>query len=523
MDTYIREIQDVLGALAQYFDTMKGYIISNHPNRGTRLEKLLYDNSQLLEKFTGIVKRKSTDLQDTFHTVHLLQLVTKNLARMYDLLQFPLEVSEELSSTRLETATDMFNDITRIYRLFIKDVRDRFDTLVHGLYDSIEHKDDFAAASAAFQKYPASIQLYILYQSAIMDRAYREKNRALQNDLSAIIEKDKSYVLDEKEWQNAYLSFNMTPHGPTCKDVKTLIGYIRSTSINVQGETLDALRTGLEALKMGLVVITRMQAENGILHQPAPLDIKTGISEERARAKVLEFFQSKSANWTVEVNSYNWDNYLVVENLGTLFRMLVPRVRDSLVVHRSFLQNMMGVRNDRPQRYNNLITSHIMKHWNRHVYEFMKSDIPPHEVVVRIEHLQKTIIKVYRDDTSKHAWHKRVISQAVQDTFKDTLGEILGTQLHDMRFYIVNDMNDQFVAACSTLLGEGDEPDSREKDLLQVEGIYHEALTRLVRNNRTVFGILGQNEYILKAISDIILKVEDLRPRRDPDKSSADI
>lgn len=520
MDSYTREVQEVLGALGQYFHTMKGYITSHHPNRGTRLEKLIYDNEQLLEKFNGIVTGKTPSLDSTFHTVNLLQLITQNLSRMYDLLQFPLEVSDDLSSTRLEQAVNMFNDITRIYRLFIRDLQNRFHDIVEKQYNTIVDRSDFAAASACFRKYPASIKLYMMYQTAIMDEAYRTKNRTLQNDLNATLESDKSYVLDEKEWHHAFLSFNLSPYGPVCETAAALIQYIRSMNIKVDGDTLEQLHVSLKNLGMGLIVINRPQPVNGFIHKPLPLDVKTGISEERARTKVLEFFNARAAAWSVGTRERH-DNYLVVESLGTRMRMMVPRARDSLVVHRSMLQNMWG-HNDRPQRYNNLMTTHILKHWNRHVYEFMKSDIPPHEVVVRIESMQKDIIAVYRDDRSHKPWHQRVVSHAVQDAFIGALDTILGTELHDMRFYMVSDMNEQFVAACSAAL-PSDEPESREKELLVTEGIYHDALVKLARNNKSVFGILAQNEYILKTISDIILKVEDLRPRRNPDKSSADI
>jgi hypothetical protein len=150
----------------------------------------------------------------------------------------------------------------------------------------------------------------------------------------------------------------------------------------------------------------------------------------------------------------------------------------------------------------------------------MKSDAPQTQLNVKAEGLQRAVIRVYRDDKSRTPLHKRVISEAVQTAFRTALDEGLGTSLHDIRFYFVDDLCEQFIGECSVNAAEIQESIGREQELLLVEKVYHDSITKVLKNNKPTFNVLPQNEYILKTISEIILDVDDLHPRRDPSKSS---
>lgn len=520
MDVYISQMQDVISALTSYFENMKTHIKNNHPNRYVRLEKLDYDNIKLFEDLSKLRAAKNeVSMENVFHISHVLQLITVNLGKMYDTMQFPLEVSEDLSSTRYVKLTSMFNQITAMYRLFIKDVSSQQHTIVTTLYDSLNTKDDYRQASASFRKYPGSIQLYILYVSTLMDKSFHEKNKELQSTLVEIIEQDKSFILEEVEWSHAFLSFNLVPNGPVCKTVDALCAFIRSSGINISAANLNDLAARLHDLKIGMVTVSRPQRSNAIINPIPKHDVKKGISDAQVRTRILEFFDGKSGDWSIKVDNSN-DTYIVVETLGERYRLLTPWSYKKLVIHHSQIRNMFNTHNDRPHRYNMLLSSHIMKNWNRHVYEFMKSDAPQTQLNVKAEGLQRAVIRVYRDDKSRTPLHKRVISEAVQTAFRIALDEELGTSLHDIRFYFVDDLCEQFIGECSVNAAEIQESIGREQELLLVEKVYHDSITKVLKNNKPTFNVLPQNEYILKTISEIILDVDDLHPRRDPSKSS---
>lgn len=517
MEKCIHDIQEVVEIIDSYFNNLKSYMKSTQPVRYARMERLDTENAKLLE----VLHRSVHTMPEAFETAHAITLLARNINKMYNTLEFPVHaVDDVITSTLATKLTKAHEGMAVVYRLFVVDIASQSEKIIAQLYDRLPDHTDHVAASGLFRVHTGSIELYVLYMTSILDHAYHNRDTVLQKTISDTIELDKSFVLEEREWVNPFLSFNLVPVGTQCTSIAQVCEMISTSEFTVRAVTIAELAAACSEHACGLVVITRAQINNNLISAITPMNLAQGMTESQAAARVFTPVQNtRAVDWQLDVLHAASARFIVLETLGAVYRVLAPWTRAQYVVPREQLASVFARHNDRPHNINRLMWTKIKRHWNRHVYEFMRASASTVDVSIRAESLQRAAVSAYREDKSRHHVSAKIVSLAVQRAVKHTLTGLFDTSVHDTQNYYINDLYDQFVALCSERV-DAVRFTNREQELVAIERVYHASIEQLFKNNRPTFGALAQNEYILRTISNIILEVVDLHPQRDPARSS---
>jgi hypothetical protein len=290
----------------------------------------------------------------------------KKLLKLMDLLYKSIDLdidTVDISSTRASEIKKHFEYMTKLYTSYISSLKTLYNSLVDFLCkDLIKKNVEPSVVQVNFHKHPNSIDLYVEYMNIrINDRKYMQQ-------VSKLLEVDKSRALSESKFINPLLTFGLTP--------------IKSDDKNaVEWDTLDKILELKNASKITNSIATKLQAciiqikrgtNTAMIYQlPKSGTRNKGAGPENINRILVEHKGQSRLGWGIEIFGSAFANKRViyVESLSSK-------------LHRK-LQN----------KYNTLISSKILeKQFGRPA---KISEFKNRELILNQSHINLTTDKSY--------------------------------------------------------------------------------------------------------------------------------
>lgn len=299
MDIKLSKAIDVLNGLESYFKNLEVYLQQTDINKFTRLEQDLEKSKEYRKKLENI----KLDDNGLFQAVHLYLSMSNLLENLYKDLEFEIPIGEEISKTRAYKLTEVFDNITKIYRTYIKDLLKDSEAIINNASKLVKTKNPLELQKY-WQQWPNSIDLYTMLQTEILNQSIREKNNTLTSEILEIIEKDKQFILNEPQWISPFLTFNCVPW--------------KSTPLPVSKATLDNL---INYKNDGQIIIDRSQ--KSFVHLlPKSIKWGPGITIEDISQTLIPIDGKYS--WKIDVINKDSKKFYIIEKCGEQYRILVP-------------------------------------------------------------------------------------------------------------------------------------------------------------------------------------------------------
>jgi hypothetical protein len=419
MDKKLSRAVDVLDALDSYFQSLEGYLKQTDREKFTRLERGISECRNYKRKLEAV----KLDDEGLFQAVHLHVQVQNLLQTIYNQLDFQLPVGEEISKTRAYRMSEVFNKITAIYRTYIRDIAAESNELVMDAAGRIKTTDPLEL-QLLWQKWPSSIELYMVVQTRILDQSYRDKDTVKRQQIFEILESDKRYILNEKAWMSPFLTFNCVPW----RHLKPMKWADLLKEFESSGNAIDG--AGPEAID-GAIVVRRHQGASVIHILPRAMEWGPGITEGDI-AETLAPVPASAWQWDVKIHdTKTTEHYYIFESLAEdHWRLLVPWKFSKMVVPRDLLVHK--IKNQafgRPDAYHGLLEQALTRNLSKRVAVISVEAARPHDVslsVLRVTDLLLTAVKKGRGDV-----YARVDDERLDKIFEASVLEELSK--HDPR------------------------------------------------------------------------------------------
>jgi len=202
----MKKIIEAIESIEEYYNSIEDYLKSNQSLK-TKLESLF----NKINKLKINLSKLSDNLEGKFDYIHQYVLLSYLLGELYNLMDFEIPVNDEFSKTRSLRTGEMFDKITKIYKLYIYDVASHSDELVAEFAKSLISKNiDYKEITDLWKKYPQSIQLYTLLMNNILDQKYRDRDFETINSILKVLDDNKRFILEEKEFISPFLTFGLS-------------------------------------------------------------------------------------------------------------------------------------------------------------------------------------------------------------------------------------------------------------------------------------------------------------------------
>lgn len=469
MDKRLSESIKILDALEVYFENISGYLRDNDQERFRTL-------SGLIEKAIQIKAELKTHPSSTlavetiFKLVHLFTQLGRLMTLIYGQLNFQLPVSEELSKTRAYKLMSLFDDITSVYKVYIKDLETRNRDLVNWVFPHMSMTIPLKDVQALFHKYPMAIDLYVKYMTVRLNAGDME---VLQ-----LVELDKSHVLGEPKWTSPFLSFNLVPDGKTY-DMKELAAKIGSKETK-----FDKM-----AKTVGIIAWHREQPSGVIYHLPQSLDFTRGICTQDAMTP-LEQVTAKTYKWDVKIYNDDAKEFLCVETLdGHTWRIM--QFKGRMLTPKLAIAKLLERQNGRPQAYNGLLEKAFLASINPHIRgafgkDFTKRDIQPH-----IQMVHAGLLKWFQEEKGTTA--EKLSGVRIIEVLRELLVKEIDTKEIETFLYSLTSLETQFQKD----FAKRPIPQSSIDDqTIWFAKESKDILTTLIKKHENIFQILYQKAYL---------------------------
>lgn len=347
MDKKLSHTITVLDALSSYYESLHDYLKQSDASKLEKLNKWIKESDDYKTSFIKVVKRSKVSDEDAFEIIHLFTSLIGLLKKIYNTLDFKLPIGEEISKTRGFRLTEVFNKVTTIYRLYIRDIATELSSFVNLAATTVKTtKPD--ELQKYWQKWPNSIDLYTFLITKLLNNTFQEKDLNTRTRIYEILDADKSFILNEKKWISPFLTFNCVPFAETLLPVKfsEITRLIGSTS------------------GKGVITISRViSGENNKIHAlPKAVEWGPGINSNDIHESLISVKSDDIWNWSIDIkDSSSTTEYCIIENLGSdQWRILVPWkfpriwiIRDTLVT--KIKDSAFG----RPNAYHTLLESSL--------------------------------------------------------------------------------------------------------------------------------------------------------------------
>lgn len=417
MDKKLSRVIAVLDALEGYFESLQDYLKQTDHAKFTRLKRSIDESTEFKTRFVEIT-RGTMDDAALFQTVHLYTGLSRLLQSVYHDLDFRLPVGEEISKTRAYRLTEVFNRVTTIYRLYVRDIQAELGSLVRDAGERVKTTDPLEI-QRLWQLWPNSIDLYTVLVTRELDAAYKTGDKERQTLIFEILETDKRFILNERQWISAFLSFNCVP--------ETEFGAFKSVANALDSNSTASKPRDIAKSGRGVIVVTR-RLENNTQHKlPTGVEWGPGITENDIRP-ILVHVPGDVWKWQVEVlDEKDTREYAILETIASdMWRILKPWKRPTVWIPRDTL--IIKIKEEgfgRPLAYHALLNSALERAVNTRVANLVVEKARPVDVglnVLRIEDLLMSQVK-----REKGAIQDRLESEALDKIFETA---ILG-ELHD--------------------------------------------------------------------------------------------
>lgn len=503
MDIKLTRAVTVLDALGTYFESLETYLKQTDRDKFNLLEKGLEECRQYKRKFESL----KLDDDGIFQAVHLHASVRILLEELYALLDFELPVGEEISKTRAYRLSEVFNQITKVYRTYIRDVVAESTEIVNAGLAQLNTKDPLAI-QGFWQKWPNSVDLYTLAQTTLLNQSYQSNDRERQQQIFEIIESDKRFILRETEWISPFLTFNCVPWAATPLPVpwKDVVAALEQNE-----QSRDQAKTVFTSDMDGAIIISRCIGQASVVHElPRGLTWGPGITKDDIKDTLVSIPASKW-KWEVHVkDSSSTAKYYIFEQMGDdLWRLLVPwkfprpDVPRDLLVHK-IKERAFG----RPNAYHDLLERPLREQLSKRVAVLSREEARPQDVslsVMRVTSLLMTEVKASRGKPLA-----RLESEKLDKIFETSVLDELGKhELHliDAVLYWTDWMRRDFrrdLDASLDKIGQNPDADFREWNAVtenNVEKIVHDAVEAQLRKTGNVFQDLFDKQHKLNEVN----------------------
>ena len=315
--------------IEEYYNSVKEYI-----NNAKPLE-------QKFEKIHKLIKSssKSSDLESKFQNLNQYILVSYLLKEIYDLLHLPISENDDISRTNALRINESFAKITKLYKTYIQDVISHSEEVVMNIYEELKSLSlDPKELTMLWHKYPQSIQLYSLLIQDILDKNYKERNFDKVQEIVKILDDDKRFILEEKEFISPFLTFNLRvgttfPPAPPLLSEKFLKNNDKEDNFLEDNEN-DIQKQGRKGgdSSSGEIIIRRHKTNNIIYNMPQQSFLATkGVTEKDIfhLYTTLENTSSLVWKWDITIKNPKADQFRIIEDLGVDKRFLVPFAKQS--------------------------------------------------------------------------------------------------------------------------------------------------------------------------------------------------
>jgi hypothetical protein len=518
MDLKLTRAVSVLDALGNYFESLETYLKQTDRDKFTRLERGLAECRQYKRKLEQI----KLDDDGLFQAVHLHASVRRLLEGLYTMLDFELPVGEEISKTRAFRLSEVFNQITKVYRTYIRDVAAEASEVVMTASQQLKVKNPLELQSL-WQKWPNSIDLYTLAQTSLLNQSYRDRDRDRQQQIFEIIESDKRFILREQTWISPFLTFNCVPWVGTPLPVPW-DAVVKALEANERARTQKELAPSPEESKEscaartfspdmdGSIVITRCIGQATVVHElPRGLTWGPGILESDIHNTLVPISESKW-QWDIKVtDSTATIRYYIFERMGDdLWRILVPwkfprpDVPRDLLVHK-IKERAFG----RPNAYHELLERPLREHLSKRVAVLASEEARPQDVSLSVLRVTDQLMALVKADKGKPL--DRLDNEKLDRIFETAVLEELSK--HDLHLldavlywtdWMRRDFRRDLDATVEKMLHEkSDMSDFSEWSAVaenRVEKIVHHAVESQLRKTGNVFQDLFDKQHKINEV-----------------------
>ena len=198
--------KEVLSAIFVYVENVTEIIANTSPELALKIRKLL-EHAEKLKK--AISDEKS--LEGIFRSIHTMYSLDRVVSKLYAMIDFKIDSGDDVSSSKAEMLSNMFDGTTKIYKLYMRDFKKLAGVSVDELFILAQPLFNAEKAQPLFHKYPWSIHLYVRLMTDALNSAYKERDFDAVNAITSQLELDKSHSLGEKKWTSPFLTMNLQP------------------------------------------------------------------------------------------------------------------------------------------------------------------------------------------------------------------------------------------------------------------------------------------------------------------------
>lgn len=332
-------LKEIFSSIITYINQLSDYL------QKTQNEK--YKEILKLEKHIKTAMKSTSDpvnAESAFKWLHFSQMTFNYLERLFDHLNFAPDFhTGEISKTAASHAISQWNDISVVYRLYIRDEAARLSSYSTEL---MKHVEDLSATQLQklWSEYPLAVDLYATALTKKLDSAYREGRKEEAAQIMEQLETDKARALGEPYFQSPFLTLGLYPRTSPLPvpAIATLLG--------IEAKTLDTLKSQIQESKNGLIIIYREQPVNHIMLRPPITDMTRGLITDDVKP-ILQAITTSRWNWKTKIWGKDRANFICLESIGNL-RILTPWAEEGpYIVPRSYVFKILKEMCGRPHGY----------------------------------------------------------------------------------------------------------------------------------------------------------------------------
>lgn len=498
MNNYVTRIVGIIDALESYFDGLRDYLKQTNPEKFIRLENDIEKAADLRTEFSKLGNLAN---EEAFHAAHLYISLNNLLLQLYRSLDFRLPVGEEISKTRAYRMIEVFNKVTGIYRIYIRDMASALTGFIEQAAKGVTEQDPLRL-QAWWRAWPNSIDVYTLKMTELLNSSYREKAHDRITMIMGLLETDKGFILEEKEMLTPFLTFNCVPSGDygTLSDITNASFKKRYTTV-----TSFAQDTG-----MCVIHVTRMNHHNKIHVLPIAVDAAKGITPQDIHATLVDIAYTGGWNWDVVFLNQTDEStdYVIVEQLtDVIFRFLTPWKSPNVVIKKNSLIEKIKSRGfGRPPAYHAVLDNALSKQLSTRVANLVKEEARPVDIGLSILKITDVLLQTVKGN--KGTLRERIDDANVDKAFEQAVLDEIHSKVHlkDALLYWCEWTRDDFRKELDVEVSRrSTETLDNEAKLGEVEWhaaqeTLHNAVDRILKKNENIFSDLYDKQHKLDVV-----------------------
>lgn len=482
MDKRITNVIEVLNAIDMYFESLKDYLKTTDPEKYTTLEKQRARADEFKNEFVKLSKQPNWSARDIFKLNAIFVSLTRLLNKMYKSLDFKLAVDEEISKTRLYRLTDIFNKVSSIYRLYIRDIAAQTSDLSKELSRMVT-VDNPEELHQLFQEYPNAVDVYTLCISRMLNAAYQQKDQQRVRTIFNLIEQDKSFILDEQDWLSPFLTFNLKPN-----DTKDPVSMEKLKTVYPDVDTCN------------LIIIKRIILNDKIIKPARSVPWGRGISADDITISLQDLQASDIWNWDIEIVDRAATDYIFVEQLREdQYRVLSsgPLRNPKTAIITKIIEKKFG----RPAAYHRILEQSLAPMVRTRVANLAIETSRKKEISFKIVKLESQMVESFKS-LKQSSYKERLRDPLMDKTFEiGVLEELEDIKLLDALVYWVVWIKKQFRQDLNKAIVAADIKETTEEYVFdQVSQILRDTVANLVKKHKNIFQDIYDKQHILDVI-----------------------